>query len=145
MRFVYRCAFVSAALLFACGATAATTLPVTGLGQSWPNATDVSASPYYHVYLFERGGVRYVQINDAAGTVLGAIALGGGDVLDLPIGVDADHWTSAPAGTTAVAGEPVYRDDEVAISVDPQADGTARLTVVPGECTDPSKCSVRGN
>jgi len=46
---------------------AAATAPSTGLGQAWPNATDVSASPNFHVYVFERLGVRYVQIFSGGG------------------------------------------------------------------------------
>ncbi len=36
----------------------------TGLGQAWPNATDVSLSPHYHVYVFRRvlrGGDAAIQ------------------------------------------------------------------------------------
>ena len=51
------------------GAMAANSLPSSGLGQSWPNTTDVSASPHWHVYVFQRNGVRYVQINDLSGKV----------------------------------------------------------------------------
>lgn len=56
--------------MFAAGALAATP-PVTGLGQSWPNGADYSASPRFHAYVFDKQGVRYVQINDGNGTVRG--------------------------------------------------------------------------
>ena len=41
--------------------------PATGLGQSWPNTTDVSANPNWHAYVFVLGGIKYVQTNDLNG------------------------------------------------------------------------------
>lgn len=138
-------AFLSAAFVALLTSVAhAGTVPATGLGQSWPNATDVSASPRFHVYVFQRSGVRYVQVNDAAGTVRGAVAVVDDQALDLPVGVDANRWSEAAAGS-ATAGETVYRDEAVSIAVVPQPDGTMRLMAVPGECTDPGKCSKRDN
>lgn len=120
------------------------TTPSTGLGQAWPNTADVSASPRFHVYVFQRAGVRYVQVDDGAGTVRGAVAVVDGETLDLPVGVDANRWSATPA-TSAASGETVYRDDSVSISVSPQPDGTMRLMAAPGDCTDPAKCSKRDN
>jgi hypothetical protein len=120
------------------------TTAVTGLGQAWPNAPDVSASPHYHVYVFQKQGVRYVQINDAAGTVRGAVALVGGEALDLPIGVDANPWQPVSEDAAPAAGEAVYRDDAVTITAAPQSNGSVRLLLAPGNCDDPSKCSIRG-
>jgi hypothetical protein len=126
------------------GQTMAETPAVTGLGQSWPNAPDVSASPHYHVYVFQKQGVRYVQINDAAGIVRGAVALVGGEALDLPIGVDANQWKPVSDGAAPTAGEAVYRDDAVTITAAPQSSGSVHLLLAPGNCDDPSKCSIRG-
>ena len=111
------------------------------------SATDVSASPNYHVYVFERGGTRYVQINDANGTVRGAFARTAYSLVGLPIGVDAsrlatpDEPMPAPAST---AGETVYRDNSVQVFVAPQPDGTMRLMMVGAECRNPVECSTRG-
>ncbi|TCV92076.1 hypothetical protein EC912_10868 [Luteibacter rhizovicinus] len=122
--------------------------PSTGLGQAWPNAADVSASPHYHVYVFERLGVRYVQVNDLNGTVHGAFAYSGSDIMGLPIGVDAARLAtpteplSAPPATGTTAGEIVYRDASVTISVQPQADGTALMQAVSNDCKNPAECSV---
>lgn len=116
----------------------------TGLGTSWPNTADVGTSPRYHVYRFERSGVIYVQVNDMAGTVRGAIGYFGGQIIDLPIGVDATHWTINAQDLTSPPGEPVYHDDSVSISIAPQSDGTARM-MVKGNCEeDPLGCSNHG-
>jgi len=125
---------------------AAATAPSTGLGQAWPNATDVSASPNFHVYVFERLGVRYVQINDLNGNVRAAFGNAGGDIFGLPIGIDASRLATpsepseVPATTT---GETVYRDDSTSVQATPQSNGTNRLLVV-SECKNPAECSVHG-
>lgn len=148
MRSIYRSTLMAAGLagaLFGEAAMAASP-PSTGLGQTWPNAADVSASPHYHVYVFQKQGVRFVQVNDTNGTVRGAVAYTASDsVLDLPIGVDASRWVipADDAGTAAdTTGEQVYRDEAVIIHVAPQPDGTARLMLAPG-CDDPLACSIR--
>lgn len=128
-------------LISTSGAALADTPADTGLGQSWPNAPDVSASPNFHVYRFERSGVRYVQVNDASGTVRGAIATVDGQVLELPVGVDASHWSTAD--TSATAGDVVYNDGSVKVSVAPQSDGSARLMATPSttnNCGNPIIC-----
>ncbi len=120
----------------------------TGLGQSWPNASDVSASTHWHVYLFERDGIRYVQINDLGGKVRAAFAASSGGFLGLPIGVDASRVATpqqplpAPANTV---GEIVYQDALVKVLVAPQADGTTQVFVADGDCKDPIECSSRIN
>lgn len=143
MRSIYNRALLAVALIVGCGTAAATTPSAiaVGLGQSWPNTTDVSASSQYHVYLFDRAGVRYVQINDVTGTVRGAVAVVGNETLDLPIGVDASRWTkvgdaaAAPAQSTSV-----YSDDAISVIVAPQADGTSNLLLVRNCKTDPTAC-----
>ncbi|WP_448102685.1 hypothetical protein [Luteibacter jiangsuensis] len=118
---------------------------MSGLGQSWPNATDVSTNPHYHVYVFERGGTRYIQINDASGAVRGAFARTPYKLTGLPIGNDSlatpDERLPAPASTVV---EPVYNDGAVFVFVAPQPDGTARLMAVPADCkNDPVECTGR--
>lgn len=137
---------VLAMSLTSMGAMAATGLPSTGLGQSWPNTTDVSASPHWHVYLFQRDGVRYVQINDLNGTVRAAIGTAGGSFLTLPLGSDAAQVAtpSEPLAVTGnTAGDIAYQDSSVKVLVAPQADGTTRTYVAAGNCTDPVECSSR--
>ncbi|RAO78122.1 hypothetical protein [Dyella jiangningensis] len=120
--------------------------PASGLGQSWPNATDVSSSPHWHVYLFERNGIRYVQVNDLSGRVRAAFARSGGSFLALPVGVDASRLGTPQeplAATTQAAGEIVYRDATTTVLVSPQPDGTARVYAADGDCKDPIECSSR--
>lgn len=129
---------------FACGSAMSATAPTTGLGQSWPNAADVSSSPRYHVYVFERLGVRYVQINDLNGNVRGAFGNAGGDIFGLPIGIDATRFStpSEPAVTPSGAqSETVFSDGDSSVQAAPQGDGTLRLLV---KCDNPAKCSIQG-
>ncbi|QWT19090.1 hypothetical protein KPL74_15215 [Bacillus sp. NP157] len=120
---------------------------LSGLGQAWPNATDVSSSPNYHVYVFTRGSMRYIQVNDANGTVRAAIARTPTSLLGTPVGVDAsnvatpDEPMAAPASTT---GETVYKDSSTQVFVAPQPNGTMRVMAVNAECKNPVECSSRG-
>lgn len=129
--------------------------PVSGLGQSWPNATDVSVSPHYHVYVFVRDGIRYVQVNDLNGTVRAAVAIADNVVLVLPVGVDAQYVTTqhsfaqSAASENASVTETVYSDSSTRITVTPTSTGVAQVnvattpTVTPnGICTNPANCSI---
>jgi hypothetical protein len=127
--------------------------PATGLGQSWPNATDVSVSPHYHVYVFVRDGVRYIQVNDLNGNVLGAVAEAGNDVLVLPIGADAPYVTASHANlqktavTSSNAAETVYSDSATQVSAAPKSSGVIVLGIVtPDVCegANPVDCSQQG-
>lgn len=57
-----------------------------GLGNSAPDAPDLSLSPEWHVYGFERDGAEYIQINDGAGGVHLVIGKMGGEFWALPAG-----------------------------------------------------------
>jgi hypothetical protein len=118
--------------------------PATGLGQAWPNAEDVSASPNWHVYVFTLNGIKYVQVNSLSGDVLGAIGTADGQFITLPMGrfsqyVSVPHQTNGhrsdakPASTATT----VYEDDATIITVTPQNDGTMLLTAT---CQDPEEC-----
>ena len=119
-----------------------------GLGQSWPNAQDVSSSPRWHVYVFVRNGIRYVQINDLNGNVRAAFAAQGGNFLILPIGTDASRVATpqdpqpAPANTQ---GEIFYHDNDVKVQVTPQANNVMTMQAVDSTCNDPVECSSRVN
>ena len=121
----------------------------SGLGQSWPNAQDQSINPNYHVYVFNKDGVNYVQVNDAAGKVRAAVAASGGQFLVLPLGSDAarvstpqSEATQAPAGVQA-AGAPqtVYQDSasQTQVTVTPLSNGTLMLRAA-AACSDPALC-----
>jgi len=137
---------IAVAVGFSSAAWSAT--PATGLGQAWPNATDVSLSPHYHVYRFIRDGIQYIQVNDLGGTVHAAIAAANGTVLVLPIGVDAAKAKTATAGTPATASstaETVYQDANVSVSATPQTDGSIQILAIPtaaaDTCSNPGECS----
>ena len=74
-----------------------------GLGESSPNATNVSTDARWAVYQFARGGVDYTQINDATGNVKAAVGSIGSTAWVLPLGSDADRvllpGDPVPAGT----------------------------------------------
>lgn len=121
---------------------------LSGLGQSWPNATDVSASPNYHVYVFQRGTTRYIQVNDASGKVRGAVARTPYALVGTPVGSDAagvstpDEPLDTPAGGTS---ETVYNDGTVQVKAATQADGTVRITAfLAGECPTVRDCNGHG-
>ncbi|MEX1828948.1 hypothetical protein [Luteibacter sp. CQ10] len=144
MRFIFCKSLLSVALLLGCGAAAAAAPPATGLGQSWPNAPDLSGNSHFHVYAFTRSGVRYVQVNDLNGNVRGAIGYVDGQVLELPIGMDADRWTVTTDPSAPAAGDPVYQDDGMTIRAAPQADGTMRLLAAPTQCDgSPPDCAMK--
>lgn len=122
-------------------AIAQTAAPATGLGQAWPNATDVSASPNWHVYVFMLHGIKYIQVNDLSGTVHAAVGAANGTAIVLPIGVDAQNvkttTTSSPA---SAATETIYRDSTTTVTATPTAAGTTAI-VLEQACDDPYNCS----
>ncbi|WP_147487133.1 hypothetical protein [Burkholderia pseudomallei] len=150
LRHALACSIV--AVLGLPGLTMATEPASTGLGQAWPNATDVSLSPHYHVYVFTQDGIRYIQINDANGVVRGAIATADGVILVLPLGVDAAriktmHVTpgSATPSTSTGSTETVYRDQTTTVSVTPQTSSALQITTQQAAiCSDPGECSNNG-
>ena len=151
MRMLTRAIF-AASFAIATGAAFAAT-PATGLGQSWPNAQDVSTNPNFHVYVFAMGGVQYIQVNDLNGNVLGSVGTAGGQFITLPIGrfaqqvVTPSQPASAPSPATAVASPTaVYNDGTTTVTATPLSDGTMSLNAAaaPGTCTDPVDCSMKG-
>lgn len=123
--------------------------PSAGLGQAWPNAADVSSSPNFHAYVFKLGGIKYVQVNDLNGNVLGAIGTSNGQFITLPIGrfsrlvatpqASAATPATAPAAASAIT---VYKDATTQITATPLSDGTVQLQAL-STCTDPIECNNR--
>lgn len=78
----------------------------TGLGQSFPLAQDLAPDPAWQVYVFERDGLRYTQVNDATGNVRAAVGQIGQTLWVMPIGSDADRVSvpgdALPAGQSRV-------------------------------------------
>lgn len=143
---------VLAVLLLAGARSAIAATPATGLGQAWPSASDVSTNPNFHVYVFSLGGIRYIQVNDTNGNVLGSVGTAGGQFITLPIGRFAQQVTTpsqpATASTTATptaASTTVYNDGETAVTLTPLSDGTLRLNAVQAQSTcDPIDCNIKG-
>ena len=127
--------------------------PSTGLGQAWPNTTDVSASPNYHAYVFVLGGIQYIQINDLNGNVLGSVGTAGGQFITLPIGKFAQLVSTPqqPAATTSNAtptASPttVYNDGTTTVAATPMSDGTTKFSAAAvAICTDPAACGSHGS
>jgi hypothetical protein len=87
----------------------------SGLGESSPQAVDLAADPAWQVYEFQRDGVRYVQINDSAGTVRAAAGRIGGTAWVMPIGTDADRVTVPGDPTPAGMPSLLYRGPDVEV------------------------------
>jgi hypothetical protein len=124
--------------------------PSTGLGQSWPNTQDVSVNPNYHVFVFVLGGVRYIQVNDFYGNILGSVGTANGQYITLPIGRFAQLVSTpqqpAPASnaTPATAPAVVYNDGATTVTATPMSDGTLQLNAT-GSTTqcDPVDCNIK--
>lgn len=144
--------FATLGLGFAVPALFAQTPPPTGLGQTRPHAPDVSTSPDWHVYVFQRDGIRYLQVNDASGTVRGAIATANGSILVLPIGKDAANihvmrvtTANAATGTATAMVQTVYQDTALSVVVS-VFDPTAPIEIIQNDmCQDPGECGHFAN
>ena len=86
-----------------------------GLGQPFPVATDLAADPAWQVYEFERGGIRYEQVNDSVGRVRVAV----GHIDDvfwvMPMGIDADRVSINAQPALAGPRKVLYRSNEVEV------------------------------
>ncbi len=95
----------------------------SGLGQSAPPATDLAIDPEWQVYEFERGGIRYLQINDSGGKVRAAV----GRIDDLfwvmPIGGDADRVSLDAFPALLGERKVLYRTNEVEVILHRTATG----------------------
>src|SRR5579859_7955170 len=143
--FVRKTAFAGlSALCITSMAFAQTSAPATGLGQAWPNATDVSTNPNWHAYVFVLNGIKYIQINDLNGTVHAAIGTANGTSIALPVGVDSQNVaTSSSTTTSSSSTQTVYSDGTTTVTATPQSNGTTKFTVL-DTTTCPSGCSGGG-
>lgn len=119
--------------------------PSMGLGQSWPNTVDVSPNPGWHAYVFMLGGVKYVQINDINGNVLGAVGTANGQFITLPIGrfsqlvATPQEPAASPTTATPVASPTtVYQDTTTTVTATPLSNGTVLLNAM---ACDPIECN----
>ncbi|HEY9130447.1 MAG TPA: hypothetical protein VIM98_01720 [Dyella sp.] len=133
--------YLAALSVFATGIASAQPT-VSGLGQAWPNAPDVSASSNYHVYVFDKDGVRFIQINDRSGHIHGAVATAEGLFLVLPVGSGSKFVTesTAEAMRHSIPEERVYWDERIQITAQHQGDGSLQLRAT-DKCTNPVTCN----
>lgn len=118
-------------------AFAQTATPSTGLGQAWPNASDLSTNPNWHVYVFVLNGVKYIQVNDLNGTVHTAVAAANGTLMALPVGVDSQNTTtsSAPAAASSSSTtQTVYNDATTTVTATPQSSGATLFKATTQSC-----------
>lgn len=150
--FVRKAAFAGlTALCVSSVAFAQTAAPATGLGQSWPNAADVSVSPNWHVYVFVLNGIEYIQVNDLNGTVHAAVGTANGTSIVLPVGVDSQNVTTAAQSSTASTSnatsstaQTVYQDSATTVTAAPQSNGTTQFTVLQTASCPSMGCSGGG-
>lgn len=121
-----------------------------GLGQSWPNTNDVSTSANYHVFVFFLGGVRYIQVNDFYGNILGSVGTANGQYINLPIGrfsqlVSTPQQVAPQSNSTqAAAPAKVFNDGNTVVTATPMSDGTTYLTAAVSRSTcDPIDCNIK--
>ena len=95
----------------------------SGLGQSFPSATDLAADPQWQVYEFERGGIRYTQINDSAGKVRAAVGRVDDVLWVMPIGGDADRVSVDALPVVSGQRKVLYSTNEVEVILHRTATG----------------------
>lgn len=132
-------------LAFASGAAIAADAPAAGLGSPWPNAQDVSRSPAWHVYVFAKNGVKFIQVNDATGAVQGAVATSadGSTAMALPLGLgQVSVATANPSG-----GAVIYDDGATTVTTSAQgiSAAPAAATFRAADCTSVADCSKLNN
>lgn len=148
-KFSSQAVFAGILTLAVCSQAWAIAPPSAGLGQSWPNTVDVSRSPSLHAYVFMLRGVKYVQVNDINGNVLGAVGTANGDFITLPIGrfsnlVKTPQGPAAEATAAVPVAAPtaVYEDDTIEVTATQLSDGTMQLKAE-NKCDDPMECNNR--
>ena len=131
------------------GAAFADQPPASGLGQSWPNASDVSSSPNFHAYVFTLGGIQFVQINDLNGNVIGAVGSSNGQFITLPVGrfsqlVSTPQQAPAVPTTATPTASPttVYQDSATTVTATSLSDGTMQLRAPTTGTCDPETCNT---
>ncbi len=95
----------------------------SGLGQSAPPATDLAVDPEWQVYEFERGGIRYTQINDSDGKVRAAVGRIDNVFWVMPIGGDADRVSVDALPALSGQRKVLYRTNEVEVILNSTATG----------------------
>ena len=126
-------------------ATQGASVPTTGLGSAWPNAQDVSRQPQWHVYVFVRDGVKYIQVNDTNGVVRGGIAasISGDARIALPLGLG--QVAVAPNSVAPAQGTIVYSDANTVVSSTSSGLVASPQLMSAADCTSVPDCSKLNN
>ncbi len=95
----------------------------SGLGQASPPATDLAVDPEWQVYEFERGGIRYTQVNDSSGKVRAAVGRINDVFWVMPIGGDADRVSVDALPVTSTQRKVLYRAEDVEVVLHRTASG----------------------
>ena len=95
----------------------------SGLGKSAPPATNLAVDPEWQVYEFERGGIRYTQINDSGGNVRAAVGRVDGVFWVMPIGSDTDRVSVQALPVPSGQRKVLYRTSEVEVVLHRTATG----------------------
>ncbi|MCI2243822.1 hypothetical protein L3067_04265 [Xanthomonas sp. PPL568] len=97
-----------------------------GLGESAPQAANLSADPEWGVYEFARDGINYLQINDSRGAVRAAVGRIDATAWVMPMGSDVDRVTVAASSS---AGTVVYTSDRFVVRALKGSDGVSWIIV----------------
>lgn len=95
----------------------------SGLGQSMPPAANLAVDPEWQIYEFERGGVRYTQVNDSAGKVRAAVGRIDNVFWVMPIGGDADRVSVDALPISSGQRKVLYRTNDVEVVLHRTATG----------------------
>jgi len=102
---------------------------IQGLGESRPSAKNLSKSPNFQVFKFEKNGVTFFQINDNTGNVLTAVGVAGRETFVVPIGSLASAQVIVNQGVTSNATATATCPCSAVVVYD---DATTRIVVVYG-------------
>ncbi|WP_045739491.1 hypothetical protein [Xanthomonas sp. MUS 060] len=98
--------------------------PTVGLGESLPNARNLSLDPAWSIYEFQRDGVAYLQVNDLTGHVRAVVGNVSGVLWVLPMGADVSR-VSLPAKGSEAKGALVYQTSAFIVRVTPGRRGNS--------------------
>ena len=76
---------------------------IQGLGEQKPNAKNLSKSPDFQVFKFNKNGVVFFQIHDNTGNILAAVGIAGNESFVVPVGSLARSQIVLNEGVTAAA------------------------------------------
>ncbi len=96
------------------GGTGSPIIHTKGLGESAPQAANLSTDPRWGVYEFARDGINYLQINDSQGVVRAAVGAIDSVAWVMPMGSDVDRVNVMPNSSV---GTVIYRSDRFTVSL----------------------------